>query len=235
MGYDLVLKDQSRVCLLNIYLYSKGKSSYEVDYVKYQNLRSAYNHILSSYEKMFPSLLEQIHVLSHELRLLVKGVPDVEGMPSVVDGVPQSSNEKGSALDEATRFQAKRIFRVLAKKHHPDHGGDPEVFARLRASMHSGDLLALRHRLQIDLFDSDLFHKSQPKSREFWLDCREEIKGRIIHFSGTEAYKIIRSHMSRNTKKAQHGMELLLRKRIILLNQEILHYSTRSDVESTKA
>jgi hypothetical protein len=56
-----------------------------------------------------------------------QALPPGSGMPSVspwwqVLGVPET----------ATGDDMKSAYRLLAKKHHPDYGGDPELFQRLR-------------------------------------------------------------------------------------------------------
>lgn len=221
--HSIILRS-NRICVLNLYLYAKLRAQYESEYSKYQRTLDTYNRILTRYERLNPELLEQVHALTADLRILVKGIPDVEGVSITYS----SLNEGGTARDEAARYQAKRIFRVLAKVHHPDHGGDPDVFARLRTCMQNGDIVALRHQVELDSFHNDLYHQSDPQSQEIWRDCIEEVKVRTDHIAGTEAFKIIRAHVASNVEQARQLMELLLRKRIIVLNQEILYYSTRN-------
>lgn len=35
---------------------------------------------------------------------------------------------------DALKLRTRRAFRGLAKRHHPDHGGDPEAFRALKAA-----------------------------------------------------------------------------------------------------
>jgi hypothetical protein len=52
-----------------------------------------------------------------------------------------SYDKRNYSLEEARTFLANRAYRILVKKHHPDVGGDPELFRRLTKAMECVQLI----------------------------------------------------------------------------------------------
>lgn len=83
--------------------------------------------------------LEQKFVrLYRQWRESVRSRPDPEPEPAPepeVEAPPEAAEPEWPELDPEDGLEAvEQAFRTLAKKHHPDRGGDPEQFKKLVAA-----------------------------------------------------------------------------------------------------
>lgn len=104
---------------------------------KYERFISDIERVVAIYERKFSKLIEEIRSLR------VNRVKQSQKVVLEIDPREVSPFE-----DLGTQQLLKKTWRVIAKKTHPDLGGDPRIFVYARVLYKSGDLKALNALLE---------------------------------------------------------------------------------------
>lgn len=108
-----------------------------LELVKYERFLSDIDRTMAIYEKPFSQLIKEIRELRiNRVKQSQKVVLEID--PNTADPLQ----------DLGTQQLLKKAWRSIAKKTHPDMGGDPRIFVYARVLYKSGDLKALNALLE---------------------------------------------------------------------------------------
>lgn len=134
---------------------------------------------------------------------------------------------QGSAKDiDIRRDQCRRIFRVLAQKHHPDKGGTVEHFQRLRKAVLSLDLEFLRVQEVLDFKEKSIFWQCGEGS-DFWDLQSQKIRVNFQILEANRMYPVARAYMSGRKTEASTLMRRWMEDQVAILRHELTSIMNR--------
>lgn len=130
--------------------------------------------------------------------------------------------ESNTRQREARKDQCRRLYRLLAQKHHPDKGGDFETFQRLRQAMISLDLeyLAIQQAL---MQDEPALAWRCAEGAEFWDLQSKRVHVNSLKLESVPQYRIVACHLSGNKSAALSMMRKWMEQQLIVLKHELAH------------
>lgn len=181
--------------------------------LRLHSMMGAIAHVNEQLACHYEPELKRIKQLKLELRAIQRGVP-------VQDVSEFDTGSDAFEVNPAEAQMCSRLWRKLAKRLHPDYGGDAVQFDLARTAYDTKDVVLLTH----------MYHQTFDFSNPAWLsenwgfakERYERLKVQVEYLKETPDFEVARLYQTNRKDEAKTLLGQLINIRIINLMQQIL-------------
>lgn len=183
------------------------------------------NRILDRLSAAYPALrdemaqLERQIVLTHPKvgRVMLDGREWADTSCSLDIEVEMNARQRDAARD-----LCRRIFKTLAQIHHPDKGGDAEMFQRLQQSVLSLDIEFLRVQQALAIDEKSLAWRCS-EGAQFWDLQNQKVHVNSRKLEANLQFRAVAAYLAGQKAIASNMMRKWMEQRLNVLRHELAH------------
>lgn len=210
--------------LIALYECATSKRKFEIARKRFDNFLNACNNVAEFYARHFPSKTNTVRTLRNEILNNVKGVGVNRHGIEADNGWYEDTSSLQASVN---RYICKPYYRALAKKFHPDKGGDTEVFSLITKAYKEGDIEALR-RYEVELLKGLNLYWKQSDGKTFWQQQERKLIVKLEILKTQPLFPLMRLHAAGRKDDAKNFMSDFLDKKASVLLTELHNTGVRS-------